>query len=75
MFVYSLFILYLLFIFLEYITALEQQVSDHKKHAEVLVEKLDKAENENKQLRQEVDSLKRQNLLLQQQQQLLQQQA
>ncbi|CAO3629730.1 unnamed protein product [Cunninghamella blakesleeana] len=58
----------------EYITTLEQQVNEHKKHAEVLVEKLDRAENENKQLRQEVDSLKRQNLLLQQQQ-LLQQQA
>lgn len=58
----------------EYITTLEQQVSDHKKHAEGLAERLGMMENENKQLRQEVDTLKRQNLLLQQQQ-ILQPQA
>ncbi|CAO3598767.1 unnamed protein product [Absidia cylindrospora] len=52
----------------EYITTLEQQVNDHKKHAEGLAERLGMVENENKQLRQEVDTLKRQNLLLQQQQ-------
>ncbi|KAI8334804.1 hypothetical protein BC941DRAFT_432201 [Chlamydoabsidia padenii] len=53
----------------EYITTLEQQVSDHKKQAENLAERLDMVENENKQLRQQVDTLKRQNLLLEQQQQ------
>ncbi|ORZ18472.1 hypothetical protein BCR42DRAFT_227467 [Absidia repens] len=58
----------------EYITTLEQQVNDHKKHAEGLAERLGMVENENKQLRQEVDTLKRQNLLLQQQQ-ILQPQA
>ncbi|ORZ23977.1 hypothetical protein BCR42DRAFT_401961 [Absidia repens] len=53
----------------EYITTLEQQVNDHKKHADSLAEQLGRMEGENKQLRQEVDTLKRQNLLLQQQQQ------
>jgi cell division protein FtsB len=53
---------------------LELQVNDHKQHAEGLAERLGMIENENKQLRQEVDTLKRQNLLLQQQQ-ILQPQA
>ncbi|KAI8070046.1 hypothetical protein BC940DRAFT_296818 [Gongronella butleri] len=52
----------------EYITTLEQQVNEHKKHAEQLIEKLSKMDDENRQLRQEVDYLKQQNLLLQQQQ-------
>ncbi|ORX61296.1 hypothetical protein DM01DRAFT_1331908 [Hesseltinella vesiculosa] len=51
----------------EYITTLEQQVSEHKKRAEEVIEQLSKVEDENKQLRMEVDCLKRQNLQLQQQ--------
>ncbi|KAI8138311.1 hypothetical protein BJV82DRAFT_523697 [Fennellomyces sp. T-0311] len=50
----------------EYITTLEAQVDDHKKHAERLQTRLDDVEEENKQLRLEVDSLRRQNQLLQQ---------
>ncbi|KAI8376331.1 uncharacterized protein BYT42DRAFT_498232 [Radiomyces spectabilis] len=48
----------------EYITALEAQVDDHKKHAQQLGNQLEKLEEENKQLRSEVDTLKRQNQLL-----------
>ncbi|KAG0163784.1 hypothetical protein DFQ28_011192 [Apophysomyces sp. BC1034] len=51
----------------EYITTLEAQVDEHKKHADGLQERLGKVEEENKQLRTEVDSLRRQNQLLQQQ--------
>ncbi|KAI9488208.1 hypothetical protein BDB00DRAFT_61123 [Zychaea mexicana] len=53
----------------EYINTLEAQVDEHKKHAERLKTRLDDVEEENKQLRLEVDSLRRQNQLLQQQQQ------
>ncbi|KAI7856700.1 hypothetical protein BDC45DRAFT_436547 [Circinella umbellata] len=53
----------------EYISTLEAQVDDHKKHAEQLKSRLDNVEDENKQLRLEVDTLRRQNQLLQQQQQ------
>ncbi|KAI8379018.1 hypothetical protein BD560DRAFT_389307 [Blakeslea trispora] len=51
----------------EYISTLEGQVNDHKKAAEALREKLIQAEEENKKLRKEMDSLKRQNQILQQQ--------
>ncbi|KAI9253509.1 hypothetical protein BDA99DRAFT_540761 [Phascolomyces articulosus] len=51
----------------EYISTLEAQVDEHKKHAQQLKGKLDNVEDENKQLRLEVDSLRRQNQLLQQQ--------
>ncbi|KAI8988734.1 hypothetical protein BDB01DRAFT_848863 [Pilobolus umbonatus] len=53
----------------EYISTLEGQVNDHKMAAEALQEKLNKVEDENKKLRKEMDSLKRQNQLLLQQQQ------
>ncbi|KAG2227895.1 hypothetical protein INT45_002133 [Circinella minor] len=53
----------------EYISTLEAQVDEHKKHAEQLKSRLDNVEDENKQLRLEVDTLRRQNQLLQQQQQ------
>lgn len=55
------------FFVIEYISTLEGQVNDHKKIAEELKEKLIQAEDENKQLRKEVDTLKKQNQLLQQQ--------
>ncbi|KAI7872392.1 hypothetical protein BDF14DRAFT_1752900 [Spinellus fusiger] len=50
----------------EYITTLEEQVDTHKKHAERLQDRLGYVEDENKQLRTEVDHLRRQNQLLQQ---------
>ncbi|ORY90592.1 hypothetical protein BCR43DRAFT_528202 [Syncephalastrum racemosum] len=53
----------------EYITTLEAQVDDHKRRADRLQVRLDNVEEENKQLRLEVDSLKRENQLLQQKQQ------
>ncbi|KAI9269826.1 hypothetical protein BY458DRAFT_490102 [Sporodiniella umbellata] len=49
----------------EYITALESQVDDHKKENEKIQYRLTKAEEENKQLKQQIESLKRQNQLLQ----------
>lgn len=55
--------------FLEYISTLEGQVNEHKMVAEGLREKLAKVEEENKKLRREMDTLKRQNQILQQQQQ------
>ncbi|GAN11616.1 hypothetical protein MAM1_0750c11192 [Mucor ambiguus] len=45
----------------EYITTLEGQVSDHKKANEQLLHRLNAVEEENKQLRMQLDSLKRQN--------------
>ncbi|KAL9546716.1 hypothetical protein MBANPS3_006523 [Mucor bainieri] len=53
----------------EYISTLEGQVNEHKMVAEGLREKLVKVEEENKKLRKEMDTLKRQNQILQQQQQ------
>ncbi|KAL7308101.1 hypothetical protein PS15m_011995 [Mucor circinelloides] len=53
----------------EYISTLEGQVNEHKMVAEGLREKLAKVEEENKKLRREMDTLKRQNQILQQQQQ------
>ena len=44
-------------------------MDEHKKHAEQLKSRLDNVEDENKQLRLEVDTLRRQNQVLQQQQQ------
>ncbi|KAK4511822.1 uncharacterized protein ATC70_003821 [Mucor velutinosus] len=58
----------------EYISTLEGQVNEHKLVAEGLREKLVKVEEENKKLRKEMDTLKRQNQILQQQQQQQQQQ-
>ncbi|GAA5808046.1 hypothetical protein MFLAVUS_001428 [Mucor flavus] len=57
----------------EYISTLEGQVNDHKMAAEALKDKLVKVEEENKKLRKEMDTLKRQNQILQQQQQQQQQ--
>ncbi|KAG2231395.1 hypothetical protein INT48_004430, partial [Thamnidium elegans] len=51
----------------EYISTLEGQVNDHKMAAEALKDKLVKVEEENKKLRKEMDTLKRQNQILQQQ--------
>ncbi|CAO3617103.1 unnamed protein product [Mucor hiemalis] len=48
----------------EYISTLEGQVNDHKQAAEALKEKLVKVEEENKILRKEMDTLKRQNQIL-----------
>ncbi|KAI7906131.1 uncharacterized protein BX663DRAFT_540753 [Cokeromyces recurvatus] len=48
----------------EYITALEGQVKDHKKANEQLLHKLNIVEEENKQLKLQIDSLKRQNMQL-----------
>lgn len=48
----------------EYISTLEGQVNDHKLAAEALKEKLVKVEEENKKLRKEMDTLKRQNQIL-----------
>ncbi|CEP14217.1 hypothetical protein [Parasitella parasitica] len=53
----------------EYISTLEGQVNEHKMVAEDLREKLVLVEEENKKLRKEMDTLKRQNQILQQQQQ------
>ncbi|CAO3616564.1 unnamed protein product [Mucor fragilis] len=50
----------------EYISTLEGQVNEHKMVAEGLREKLVKVEEENKKLRKEMDTLKRQNQILQQ---------
>ncbi|KAI8878974.1 hypothetical protein K501DRAFT_336401 [Backusella circina FSU 941] len=50
----------------EYISTLEEQVNDHKQAAEVLQAKLQKLEDENKEMIKEMDILKRQNQLLQQ---------
>lgn len=47
--------------FLEYITTLEGQVNDHKKVNEQLLHRLNAVEDENKQLKMQLDSLKRQN--------------
>ncbi|KAF7728260.1 hypothetical protein EC973_006434 [Apophysomyces ossiformis] len=55
----------------EYITTLEAQVDEHKKNADDLKERLGKVEEENKQLRTEVDTLRRQNQLLLQQQKVV----
>ncbi|KAI9015280.1 hypothetical protein CLU79DRAFT_765946 [Phycomyces nitens] len=49
----------------EYITTLEGQVDKHKKHAERLQDRLGSVEDENRQLRTEVDTLRRQNQMLQ----------
>ncbi|KAI8370540.1 uncharacterized protein BYT42DRAFT_548788 [Radiomyces spectabilis] len=57
----------------EYITTLEAQVDAHKRNADTLQMRLGKMEEENKQLRSEVDTLRRQNQLLLQQQQQQQQ--
>ncbi|CAO3686092.1 hypothetical protein G6F70_006308 [Rhizopus microsporus] len=51
----------------EYINTLESQVTDHKRANEKLLHRLNIIEEENKQLKMQVDSLKRQNQLLQQQ--------
>ncbi|KAI9478423.1 MAG: hypothetical protein EXX96DRAFT_650740 [Benjaminiella poitrasii] len=48
----------------EYITTLEGQVNDHKNANEKLLHRLNIVEEENKQLKLEIDSLKRQNLQL-----------
>jgi hypothetical protein len=45
----------------EYITTLEGQVNDHKKVNEQLLHRLNAVEDENKQLKMQLDSLKRQN--------------
>lgn len=50
--------------FLEYITSLEGQVSQHKKENEQLLGKLQLIEEENKKLKVELESLKCQNLQL-----------
>lgn len=52
--------------FLEYISTLEGQVDDHKKSNQLLMERLNTVEEENKQLKQQLDNLKRQNQILQQ---------
>lgn len=49
----------------EYITSLEEQVSNHKKEAVQLRERLNAVEDENTTLRKEIDLLKRQNQQLQ----------
>ena len=48
----------------EYISTLEGQVNDHKMAADALKERLSKVEEENKKLRKEMDTLKRQNQML-----------
>jgi CII-binding regulator of phage lambda lysogenization HflD len=52
--------------FLEYISTLEGQVDDHKKSNQLLMDRLNTVEEENKQLKQQLDNLKRQNQILQQ---------
>lgn len=64
---YVLFFFFLLTVFIEYINTLESQVTDHKRANEKLLHRLNIIEEENKQLKMQVDSLKRQNQLLQQQ--------